>query len=71
MGDKVFEWFFKGWLNYIKSTQEENALYVFLDSDYAHGVVTRKSLLGFVFTLFGTILSWKENQHSMVALPTT
>ena len=32
---------------------------------------TRKSLSGFVFTLFGTAISWKANQQSVVALSTT
>ena len=31
---------------------------------------TRKSLSGFVFTLFGITISWKKNQSLLVALST-
>ncbi|PNX59896.1 putative retrotransposon Ty1-copia subclass protein [Trifolium pratense] len=43
----------------------------YVDADYAGNIDTRKSLLGFVFTLFGTAVTWKENQQSVVALSTT
>ena len=42
-----------------------------MDVDYVGNVDTRKSLSGFVFTLFGTTVTWKENQQSVVALSTT
>ncbi|KAL7150071.1 hypothetical protein ABFS83_05G083800 [Erythranthe nasuta] len=43
----------------------------FVDSDYAGSIDTRKSLTGYVFTLFGTAVSWKSNLQSVVALSTT
>ena len=42
-----------------------------MDVDYAGNVYTRKSLLGFVFTLLGTTVTWKTNQQSVVALSKT
>ncbi|KAE8683864.1 hypothetical protein F3Y22_tig00111166pilonHSYRG00202 [Hibiscus syriacus] len=39
---------------------------------YLRGSIdTRKSLTGFVFTIFGTAVSWKSNLQSVVALSTT
>lgn len=43
----------------------------FVDSDYAGNLDTRKSLTGFVFTFFGTSISWKTILQSVVALSTT
>jgi len=43
----------------------------YVDADYEGNVDTIKSLSGFVFTLFGTSVTWKANQPSVVALPTT
>jgi len=43
----------------------------YVDADYVGNEDTRKSLSSFVFTLYGTIISWKENQQSVVALSTT
>jgi len=42
-----------------------------MDVDYVGNVDTRKSLSGFVFTLFGTTVTWKANQQSVVELLTT
>ncbi|KAL7129290.1 hypothetical protein ABFS83_13G056000 [Erythranthe nasuta] len=50
---------------------EGDALKGFVDSDYAGSIDTRKSLTGYVFTLFGTAVSWKSNLQSVVALSTT
>ncbi len=61
----------KGGLKYTRATQGEDALEGYVDADYAGNVDTRKSLSGFVFTLFGTAISWKANQQSVVALSTT
>ncbi|KAL7145362.1 hypothetical protein ABFS83_07G077600 [Erythranthe nasuta] len=41
------------------------------DSDYAGSVDTRKSLIRYVFTLFGTALSWKSDLQWVVALSRT
>lgn len=42
-----------------------------MDSDYAGNIDTRKSLSGYVFTLYGTAVSWKSTLQSVVALSTT
>ena len=55
-------------LKYTKEAQEEDALEGYVDVYYAG---TRKSLPGFMFTLYGTTISWKANQQSVVALSTT
>jgi len=61
----------KGGLKYTRAAQGKDALEGYVDSDYAGNVDTRKSLSGFAFTLFGTTISWKANQQSVVALSTT
>ena len=61
----------KGGLKYTREAQGKGALEGYVDSDYAGNVDIRKSLSGFVFTLFGTTISWKANQQSVVALSTT
>lgn len=43
----------------------------FVDSDYTGNLDTRKSLAGFIFTLYGTAISWKSSLQSLVALSTT
>uniref|UniRef100_A0A803Q1S2 Retrovirus-related Pol polyprotein from transposon TNT 1-94 n=1 Tax=Cannabis sativa TaxID=3483 RepID=A0A803Q1S2_CANSA len=42
-----------------------------VDFDYAGCIDTRKSLTGYVFTMFGTTISWKANLQKVVALSTT
>lgn len=42
-----------------------------VDSDYAANIDTRKSLTGYVFTLFGTTICWRSTHQSVVALSTT
>lgn len=49
-------------LNYTKSTQLKYTLLSYVDEDYVKNVDTRISLLDFVFVLFGTSISSKENQ---------
>ena len=43
----------------------------YVDSDFAANQDSRKSLTGYVFTLFGTAISWKSVQQPVVALSTT
>jgi len=62
---------FKGGFKYTRAAQDEDALEGYVDSSYASNVDTRKSLSGFVFTLYGTTISLKANQQSVVALSTT
>ncbi|WJX45133.1 hypothetical protein P8452_32036 [Trifolium repens] len=60
-----------GGLKYKKIDPGRDALEGYVDADYAGNVDTRKSLSGFVFTLFGTAVTWKANQQSVVVLSTT
>ena len=41
------------------------------DSDYAGDVDTRRSMTGYVFTLGGSVVSWKATLQSTVTLSTT
>ncbi|PNX72588.1 copia LTR rider, partial [Trifolium pratense] len=61
----------KGGLKYKRTDPGRDALEGCVDSDYAGNIDNRKSLSGFVFTLFGTTVTWKANQQSVVALSTT
>lgn len=58
-------------LTFIKKKGLEEVIKGFVDTDYAGSLDTRKPLTGFVFTLFGATINWKENLQSVVALPTT
>ncbi|CAJ2646845.1 unnamed protein product [Trifolium pratense] len=60
-----------GGLKYTRTDPGRDALEGYVDADYAGNIDTRKSLSGFVFTLFGTTVTWKANQQSVVALSTT
>ena len=42
----------------------------FVDSNYVGYLYSRKSLVGFVFTAFGTAFSWKASLQKVVALST-
>ena len=52
---------------------QENTVVIegFVDSDFAGCLDTRKSLTGYVFTTFGTAISWKASLQKVVALSTT
>ena len=41
-----------------------------MDSDYAGSLDIRKSLTGYVFTMYGGAFSWKANLQLVVALST-
>ncbi|XP_073126397.1 uncharacterized protein [Henckelia pumila] len=43
----------------------------YVDSNFAGNLDTRKSLTGYVFTFYGTTITWKSNLQSVVALSTT
>ncbi|RVW15249.1 Retrovirus-related Pol polyprotein from transposon TNT 1-94 [Vitis vinifera] len=58
-------------LVYGGNSQLETQLQGFVDADYAGNIDTRKSLTGYVFTVFGGAVSWKANLQSVVALSTT
>jgi len=51
--------------------KERLLLKVFVDSDYAGCLDSRKSLTGFVLTAFGTAISWKASLQKVVSLSTT
>ena len=43
----------------------------YVDSDYAGCLDSRKSITGYVFTVFGSAVSWKGSLQKVVALSTT
>ena len=43
----------------------------FVNADYIGNIDTKKSLTGYVFTVFGEAVSSKANPQSVVALSTT
>ncbi|XP_073036570.1 secreted RxLR effector protein 161-like [Primulina eburnea] len=58
-------------LMFRQQTNEKQPLVGFVDSDYDGNLDTRKSLTGFIFTLYGTAISWKATIQLVVALSTT
>ena len=43
----------------------------FVNSNYEGCIDSRKSIYGYVFTMFGTTISWKETLQKVVSLSTT
>ncbi|XP_073014568.1 secreted RxLR effector protein 161-like [Primulina eburnea] len=58
-------------LVYGRANEITEALNGFVDSDFARCIDTRKSITGYVFTMFGTTISWKVSLQPVVALSTT
>ncbi|XP_073289130.1 secreted RxLR effector protein 161-like [Primulina huaijiensis] len=58
-------------LMFRQQTNEKKPLVGFVDSDFAGNLDTRKSLTGYIFTLYGTAISWKATLQPVVALSTT
>ena len=58
-------------LKFKTSNDLQNPLVGHVDADFAGNKNGRKSITGYVFTLFGTTVSWKASQQSVVALSTT
>lgn len=58
-------------LMFERTTQVRDPLQGYVDSDYAANLDSRKSLTGYVFTLYGTTISWRSMLLSVVALSTT
>lgn len=52
----------KGGLKYTMGAQKEYTLKRFVDVDYTGNMTTKKYLLGFMFALFRTTISWKANK---------
>ncbi|XP_073304660.1 secreted RxLR effector protein 161-like [Primulina huaijiensis] len=72
----------KSTLRYLKGTSNLGLLFErrdeasqpvvgYVDSCYAGNVDTRKSLTGFIFSLYGTTMHWKASLQFVVAPPTT
>lgn len=53
-----------------KSQKVHEPIEGYVDSDHGGSLDLRKSLTGFVFTQYGTAVSWKSNLQSVVALST-
>lgn len=51
--------------------QTRDSLEGYCDSDYATNRDNRKSQTGYIFTIFGSAVTWKSNLQSVVALSTT
>lgn len=58
-------------LMFEKTEEVGSPLQGFVDSNFAGSVDTRKSLSGYVLTLYGTTISWRAILQSVVALSTT
>ena len=54
-----------------KFFKQEGVITSFVDLDYAGCLDFRKSLTGYIFTAFGTTISWKANLQKVVALSST
>lgn len=50
------------------SKDKDDFITGFVDADFASNLDTRKSMKGYVFTLYGTTISWKSNMQPVVAL---
>lgn len=61
----------KDGLKFKSSTQGEDIFDGFVNSNYVGNVDTINFLSGFGFTFFGTIIRWKTNKQSMIALSIT
>ncbi|XP_042002451.1 secreted RxLR effector protein 161-like [Salvia splendens] len=51
--------------------ESEEVVVRYCDADYATNLDNRKSQAGYLFTMFGTVVSWKSGLQSVVALSTT
>lgn len=49
----------------------QEAVVGYCDADFATNLDNKKSQSGFLFTLFGSVISWKSSLQSVVALSTT
>ncbi|XP_073137926.1 secreted RxLR effector protein 161-like [Henckelia pumila] len=58
-------------LKFEKQTAGLDEAVGYVDSDFAGNLDTRKSLTGYIFTLYGTAVTWKSTLQSVVALSTT
>ncbi|KAK3017340.1 hypothetical protein RJ639_007521 [Escallonia herrerae] len=56
---------------YIKSAYDSFVVVGYVDSDYAGDLDRRISLISYVFTFLGCVISWKATLQTIVALSTT
>ncbi|CAM8926987.1 unnamed protein product [Rhodiola kirilowii] len=54
-----------------KANANNDIIMGFVDSDFAGSLHTRKSQTEYVFTIYGTVVSWKAGLQPMVTLSTT
>ncbi|XP_073138629.1 secreted RxLR effector protein 161-like [Henckelia pumila] len=54
-----------------EKNESTNPIVGYVDSDFAGNLDTRKSLTGFVFTAYGTAVTWKSSLQYVVAFSTT
>lgn len=58
-------------LVYGRNSERINGLSGYVDADYSGDIDKRRSLTGYLFTLYGSVISWKANLQSVMALSTT
>lgn len=58
-------------LQYDKSINVDECFVGYADYDYVTDLDKRRSLTGYVFTLFGNVISWKSCFQSVVGLSST
>lgn len=58
-------------MKYKRKTQGGFAIVGYVNANYVRNMDTRKSLVRYVFTLFGTSTYWKANLQLVVALSST
>jgi len=58
-------------LYFDRGTNSDCKIAGYLDSDFTGDLDRRRSLTGYAFTLSGSVISWKANLQSTVALSTT
>ncbi|XP_073225574.1 secreted RxLR effector protein 161-like [Cicer arietinum] len=58
-------------LKFKKTCHDKEPIKGYVDSDYIGNMGTRKSIYGYVFTLYGTDVSWRAITHSVVTISTT
>jgi hypothetical protein len=68
MGFDILEQVFEGQFEVQKIRSRGRRFIGYVDADYACNMDTRKSLSGFVLTLYGTTIICKKNQQSIVAI---
>lgn len=55
---------------YYHENSEEVGVHGFIDSDWDGDIYDRRSTSGYMFTLFGGVISWMSRKHSVVSLST-